>query len=320
MASGTRSTPALRAVDCTQDDDALAFQRDFGCSLRGVDSTLTGKLYSPANWHAACVACANRSPVIGHWSPKQHLRGANIMKATRVTLGSSMRPCTLVLIAALTAGPLATASGQEQTSTRTLNELIVPATRRSEYIQDVPVSVTAVEGEHLAAMFEGGEDIRALATRVPSLYAESSNGRLAPRFYIRGLGNSDFDLAASQPVSIIVDEVVLENVILKSFPLFDIARAEVLRGPQGTLFGRNTPAGIVKFDTVKPSQEFSGDLGLSIGELGSTTLDGAVGGGITDTVSARVSFLYHSREDWIDNTFNGENDAMGGYDEFAYRA
>ena len=67
------------------------------------------------------------------------------------------------------------------------------------------------------ALFEGGEDIRALATRVPSLYAESSNGRLAPRFYIRGLGNTDFDLAASQPVSIIVDEVVLENVILKSF-------------------------------------------------------------------------------------------------------
>ena len=103
------------------------------------------------------------------------------------------------------------------------------------------------------------DDIQVLAARVPSLYAESSNGRLAPRFYIRGLGNSDFDLAASQPVSIIVDEVVLENVILKSFPLFDLARVEVLRGPQGTLFGRNTPAGIVKFDTRKPSQEFGGD-------------------------------------------------------------
>ena len=121
----------------------------------------------------------------------------------------------------------------------------------------MPLSVSALEGERLYAMFEGGGDIQVLAARVPSLYAESSNGRLAPRFYIRGLGNSDFDLAASQPVSIIVDEVVLENVILKSFPLFDLERVEVLRGPQGTLFGRNTPAGIVKFDTRKPTQEFT---------------------------------------------------------------
>ena len=117
-----------------------------------------------------------------------------------------------------------------------------------------------------------------------------------------GLGNTDFDLAASQPVSVIVDEVVLENVILKSSPLFDLERVEVLRGPQGTLFGRNTPAGIVKFDTVKPSQDFDADLALSYGELDSANVQGAIGGGLTDTVSARVSVLYQSRGDWIDNT------------------
>ena len=169
-------------------------------------------------------------------------------------------------------------------------------------------------------MFEGGGDIQVLAARVPSLYAESSNGRLAPRFYIRGLGNSDFDLAASQPVSIIVDEVVLENVILKSFPMFDLERVEVFRGPQGTLFGRNTTAGIVKFDTRKPSQDFSGDFSLSYGDLDSMTIEGAVGGGLSDTISARVSAIYHVRDDWIDNTFTDEKDAMGGYDEYAYRA
>ncbi len=217
--------------------------------------------------------------------------------------------------------PLPAALAQDAAeSTAALGEIIVTAQRRSENIQDVPLSVSALEGERLDAMFEGGGDIQMLASRVPSLYAESSNGRLAPRFYIRGLGNSDFDLAASQPVSIIVDEVVLENVILKSFPLFDVERVEVLRGPQGTLFGRNTPAGIVKFDTRKPTQELSGDLALSYGELGSTTLEGAVGGGLTDAISFRVSGLYHEREDWIDNTFTGENDSMGGYDEFAYRA
>ena len=70
------------------------------------------------------------------------------------------------------------------------------------------------------------------------------------------LGNTDFDLAASQPVSIVMDNVVMENVVLKSFPLFDIDQVEVIRGPQGTLFGRNTTAGIVKFDSVKPTDSF----------------------------------------------------------------
>jgi iron complex outermembrane receptor protein len=222
----------------------------------------------------------------------------------------------LILVAALTAGAAMPLSAQEVTSS-TLEELIVTAQRRSENIQDVPISVSAVEGEQLAALFEGGEDIRALATRVPSLYAESSNGRLAPRFYIRGLGNSDFDLAASQPVSIIVDEVVLENVVLKSFPLFDIERVEVLRGPQGTLFGRNTPAGIVKFDTVKPSEEFDADLSLTYGELETTIVQGAVGGG-SEKVAGRVSLLYQERGDWIDNGFTGAE--FGGFEEFAYRA
>ena len=228
-----------------------------------------------------------------------------------------MRNATLAAAIAL-ALPLPAAFAQE--STASLGEIIVTAQRRNENIQDVPISVAALEGERLSAMFEGGGDIQVLAARVPSLYAESSNGRLAPRFYIRGLGNSDFDLAASQPVSIIVDEVVLENVILKSFPMFDLARVEVLRGPQGTLFGRNTPAGIVKFDTRKPTQEFSGDAALSYGELGSMSFEGAIGGGFTDAMSFRLSALYQERDDWIDNDFTGENDAMGGYDEFAYRA
>jgi iron complex outermembrane recepter protein len=200
-----------------------------------------------------------------------------------------------------------------------LEEITVTAQRRVENIQDVPISVASLEGERLDSMLEGGGDIQVLAARVPSLYAESSNGRLAPRFYIRGLGNSDFDLAASQPVSIIVDEVVLENVILKSFPLFDIERVEVLRGPQGTLFGRNTPAGIVKFDTRKPTKDFGGNVSLSYGDLGSLAIEGAIGGG-SDTVSARLSVLYHERDDWIDNDFTGQSDAMGGYDEFAFRA
>jgi iron complex outermembrane receptor protein len=234
--------------------------------------------------------------------------GACAMTRTSVAVGS---------VCLLTVWMGGSAFAQEETGT--LGELVVTAQRREQNVQEVPISVSALDAERLASMFESGEDIRALATRVPSLYAESSNGRLAPRFYIRGLGNSDFDLAASQPVSIIVDEVVLENVVLKSFPLFDLERVEVLRGPQGTLFGRNTPAGIVKFDTKKPSEDFEANVALTYGELETAIIEGAVGGG-SDTVAGRVSLLYQERGDWIDNGFTGESDAMGGFEEFAYRA
>jgi iron complex outermembrane receptor protein len=232
---------------------------------------------------------------------------------------ASIRPLARACAQVLAAAALGASAATAQAQTEQFEEIIVTATRRAENTMNVPISVAALEGERMDAMFEGGEDIRALATRVPSLYAESSNGRISPRFYIRGLGNTDFDLAASQPVSVIVDEVVLENVVLKSSPLFDLERVEVLRGPQGTLFGRNTPAGIVKFDTKKPSQEFDADLALSYGELDSTSVQGAIGGGLTETVSTRVAVLYQSRADWIDNDFAGESDAMGGFDELAWR-
>ena len=128
----------------------------------------------------------------------------------------------------------------------------------------------------------GGADIRGLSGRVPSLNIESSFGRTFPRFYIRGLGNTDFDLNASQPVSLVYDDVVLENPILKGFPAFDVDRIEVLRGPQGTLFGRNTPAGIVKFDTVKPGKGRN-YARISYGTYGTINAEGAVGGQPSDS-------------------------------------
>lgn len=215
----------------------------------------------------------------------------------------------------------ATATPAQAQDATTLEEVMVTAQRREQSLQDVPLSVSALSGETLATFLQGGEDIRALSGRVPGLYAESSNGRVAPRFYIRGLGNIDFDLAASQPVSIVVDEVAQENVILKSFPLFDIAHVEVLRGPQGTLFGRNTPAGIVKFDTVKPSHVLDGHLSVAYGSNQTINTDAAIGGSlIPNTLAGRASILYQNSDDWIDNTFSGQDDALGGFEEWAGRA
>lgn len=226
----------------------------------------------------------------------------------------------MIGIATIASCPLGV-SGAWAQDNAILEEIVVTAQRREENIQDVPISVTAIGGERVDVFTQGGEDIRALAARVPSLYAESSNGRLAPRFYMRGLGNTDFDLAASQSVSIISDEVVQENVILKSFPIFDIDRVEVLRGPQGTLFGRNTPAGIVKFETRRPTEELEGYVSATIGSLGTKNVEGALGGSLNEsqTLMARLSVLSQNREDWIDNGFTGESEAMGGFSENAFR-
>ncbi|HEY4944248.1 MAG TPA: TonB-dependent receptor [Rhizomicrobium sp.] len=200
-----------------------------------------------------------------------------------------------------------------------IETVVVTVERHAEDLQNVPESVVALRDDELASFFQSGQDIRALASRVPSLYSESSNGRVAPRFYIRGLGNSDFDLAASQPVSIIEDNVVLENVVLKSAPLYDLDNVEVDRGPQGTLFGRNTTAGIIKFTTRKPSDDVNGYATISYGELGTVNAEGAIGGALSDTLSFRVSGLLQHRDDYIDNAHLGVKDALGGYDERAGR-
>ena len=204
-----------------------------------------------------------------------------------------------------------------------LSDIVVTAQRREENLQNVPLSITALRGEKLDVIASGGQDIRFLSGRVPSLLIESSVGRTFPRFYILGLGNTDFDFNASQPVSLVYDDVVLENPILKGFPVFDLDRVEVLRGPQGTLFGRNTPAGIVKFDAVKPSADTNGYGRISYGSYNGITAQGAVGGALSgDAVTARISGLYQRQDNYVDNVLPSgtTNDRFEGFEEFAARA
>ncbi|MEH6610537.1 MAG: TonB-dependent receptor [Halioglobus sp.] len=198
-----------------------------------------------------------------------------------------------------------------------LEEVFVTAQKRVQSLQDVPASVSAISGESINDFVGSAENIRALAGRVPSLQIESSNGRQSPRFYIRGLGNTDFDVNGSQPVSMILDDIALENSVLKSLPLFDVARVEVLKGPQGTLFGRNTPAGVVKIDSVRPSHETEGYISGGYGSRETANVELAIGGELTDTIASRLSLKYVDRGAWIDNSVTG--DEFGGFDEFAYR-
>ncbi len=204
-----------------------------------------------------------------------------------------------------------------------LDEVIVTAQKREQSLQDVALSLDVIQDAELTAIRGAAEDILALSARVPSVYAEGSFGRTFPRFYIRGLGNTDFDLNANGPVSFVYDDVVLENPILRGFPIFDTDRVEVLRGPQGTLFGRNTPAGVIKFESVKPDVEdgFNGYGKASYGRFDTGTLEAAVGGALSDTVSARVSGLYQTRSPYVENTIPDQpEDDFEGFDELAGRA
>ncbi len=213
-----------------------------------------------------------------------------------------------------------------------LEEVIVTAQKTEQNLQDVPMSVTAIDGDIMDEIRSGGSDIRFISGRVPSLIVESDFGRVFPRFYIRGLGNTDFDLNASQPVSLIYDDIVMENPMLKGFPVFDVDRVEVLRGPQGTLFGRNTPAGIVKFDSVKPSVDTNGYAKIGFGRFNQFSFEGAIGGEISENWTARFSYLHDERGDWVDNKpglidpnlilVNGQVNGDGnleGYAEDAFR-
>jgi iron complex outermembrane receptor protein len=212
----------------------------------------------------------------------------------------------------------------QATSSNELQTVTVTAQRRTENIKEVPVSVSAIKGEKLDVIVSGGEDIRVLAGKVPSLNIESSNGRTFPRFYIRGYGNTDFSLFASQPVSLIVDDIVQENPILKGFPIFDVAGVEVLRGPQGTLFGRNTPAGVVKFESEKPNlKKVEGYYNASWGTHNTVNLEGAVNVPLSDKWAMRVSTLRQHRDDFVNNYSDlaktNKTGELDGYNEHAER-
>jgi iron complex outermembrane receptor protein len=234
---------------------------------------------------------------------------------TRCTRVPIRHRVALAALAALPGGALAQSveAGKLQTVT-------VTAERRVENIRDVPNSVSSLQGELLEILNSGGQDIRQLAGRVPSLNIESSFGRAFPRFYIRGLGNTDFDLNASQPVSLVFDDVVQENPILKGFPIFDIERIEVLRGPQGTLFGRNSPAGVVKFESAKPGPKFEGYGLATVGRDSAINLEGAVNVPLGAAAALRVSLQSQNRDDWAKNTVaSAPTKELEGYQDTAAR-
>jgi iron complex outermembrane recepter protein len=222
---------------------------------------------------------------------------------------------------ALHAGAQAQSAGTGGAAAGELQTVTVTAERRLENIRDVPSAVSSLQGEILEVLNSGGQDIRLLAGRVPSLNIESSFGRAFPRFYIRGIGNTDFDLNASQPVSLVYDDVVQENPILKGFPIFDMANIEVLNGPRGTMFGRNSPAGVVKFESAKPdAKAFEGYGLISFGRDSAVNAEGMVNVPLGTSAAMRVALLSQNRDDWVQNTnAAGPTRELEGYNDNAVR-
>jgi iron complex outermembrane receptor protein len=223
------------------------------------------------------------------------------------------------LLASGCIGTLAASAADEKDA---IEEIIVTAQHRAQTEKDVAETVSVLSGANLDEFSAGGADITFLNARVPSLYASSSYGRTYPVFSIRGFGDNDFDYNAQQPVSVVYDNVVLLNPILKAFPVFDTVGLEVAKGPQGTLYGTNTPGGVIKIDSVRPSDKFEGYADVSWGTYNTVSANGAVGGPIIPGIlSMRISLLEEYRDNWVTNDYTPNTRApkVNGYDDTAGR-
>jgi outer membrane receptor protein involved in Fe transport len=177
-------------------------------------------------------------------------------------------------------------------SNAALEEVVVTATKRAETIQDVPVSVTAVSADMMEKVGIGRHGRSSLAV-VPNF--EINSAAVVPNLYIRGLGGG-LTHSIEQSVGRFVDDVYISRAAINLHPFMDVASVEVLRGPQGTLFGKNTAAGALIIHTNDPTEEFEAGLNLSHGQYATT-------GGVTEVngfLSGGLSILFPV--DWLSCT------------------
>ena len=199
----------------------------------------------------------------------------------------------------------------------TLEEIVVTAQKRAQSLQDVSVSVSAFTGDEIEE--QGVIQPKDIALQTPNLLIKNAVGNTAPIFSIRGISLNDFATNGTQPVGVYVDEVYLPNNSQLSFQLFDVERVEVLKGPQGTLYGRNTAAGAVNFISNKPTDEFAAGVSATLGDYELFSLDTYVNGQLADNVSGRFSFSGERQgEGFFTNIATDED--HGETDRFGWRA
>jgi iron complex outermembrane receptor protein len=187
-----------------------------------------------------------------------------------------------------------------------IEEIVVTARRREETAQSVPIPITALSGDELER--RAALDMIDLARITPNLSFEHGGvARNTAQVFLRGIGQTNWGPAQDPKVGIYLDGVYLARPQGAVFDLLDIERVEVLRGPQGTLFGRNTTAGLIHVITKRPGDTFE------VGLHGLAGDDGQLGGGITvnipitDTLAARVSAQHRESDGYVENRFNGDD-------------
>lgn len=185
-----------------------------------------------------------------------------------------------------------------------LEEVVVTARRRSENLQDVPIAVTAISGLELS--LRGAADITELAQSIPSVTLEPSRAtNTTLTAFIRGVGQQDPLAGFEQGVALYLDDVYLARPQGALLDIYDVERIEVLRGPQGTLYGRNAVGGAIKYVTRRLSDEVEGSIRASYGAYDQMDLVGRISAPVTDTLRVGATVASFNRDGFGKNLFTG---------------
>ncbi|MFT6890160.1 MAG: iron complex outermembrane receptor protein [Halioglobus sp.] len=227
-----------------------------------------------------------------------------------------------MVTAALMAAPYALPSyGQDKEAgiSALMEEIVVTARKREEGVQDIPIAVSAFSGKSLEA--RGITKIDGVADIIPNMTFSNINtnggGGSNASVYIRGVGQTDFIPSADPGVGIYVDGVYLARSIGSVLDVIDVERIEILRGPQGTLFGRNTIGGAVSIHTVKPHDEFSAKVRVRMGTDSRQDIAGQINVPLTDTLFANASIASFQQDGFVKNRNTGDD--SGDDDTIAFR-
>jgi outer membrane receptor protein involved in Fe transport len=219
---------------------------------------------------------------------------------------------------AMSAAPPGFAEGaadQGSAATGGLEEVVVTAQRREESVQNVGIAISVLQGDSLAA--RSITYVNDLQNAVPSLQVEPAFGSSQPQFRLRGVGFIDYTSNNASPVGVSIDDVALALPIQTQGLLFDIDRVEVLYGPQGTLYGRNTTGGEINFITNRPTADAHAGVTFEYGSFNAFSGEGFVSGSIADGLTGRLSFGTEQGGGWQYNRLNG--DSLGNKDKIALR-
>ena len=220
----------------------------------------------------------------------------------------------LALCAALACGPSQRAAADQAEATP-FGEVVVTAQKREQNIQDVGIAVTPLGEDTLKDLnITTATDI---VRAVPSLKMNAYSSAQVV-FNIRGVSQNDYGDQQEPPVAVYQDDSYSSSINLASFPVFDLARVETLRGPQGTLFGRNATGGAIQFISRRPTKEFEGYTDLTVGSYNQVIVNGAISGPLGDSVQGRLAFISNQDDGWMDSVIPGVPD-RGGNDHYALR-